>query len=195
MKMTKLAVLSLLFTGFALSNCQQAEPTVPATVQSEAAAKKNSIQRGEYLVNVLGCDDCHTPKTMTAQGPAPDMSRRFMGHPKDEPFPPKFDTKLITENHLAVMSPGMTAAAGPWGISFAANISPDDTGIGAWTEAQFFKAIREGKSKGLDGARPLLPPMPWFAYAKLTDEDLRAVFNFLKTVKPMENIVPQPKEL
>lgn len=58
--------------------------------------------------------------------------------------------------------------------------------------AQFEKAIREGKSKGLDGTRPMLPPMPWPNIAKLSDEDLQAVFTYLKSLPPVKNAVPNP---
>ncbi|GAB1443700.1 hypothetical protein MASR2M39_25420 [Ignavibacteriales bacterium] len=59
------------------------------------------------------------------------------------------------------------------GASFAANLTSDATGIGTRTEEQFIKALREG-NKGLDNTRPLLPPMPWQSYAKMTDDDLKA---------------------
>jgi hypothetical protein len=85
-----------------------------------------------------------------------------------------------------------TAAAGPWGVSFAANLTSDESGIGNWTEEQFFKAIREGKSKGMDNTRPLLPPMPWENFKNLTDDDLRAMFAYLKSTKPVRNVVPAP---
>jgi hypothetical protein len=91
------------------------------------------------------------------------------------------------------MSMDLTAATGPWGTSYAANISSDATGIGNWTEAQFIKCMREGKLKGMDNARPLLPPMPWPNFAKLTDTDLKAIFAFLKSTKPVDNVVPAPK--
>jgi len=193
-KISPIVFLLALSPVFTSCEPKEAAETETPAVTAEAA-KRYSVSRGEYLVNVMGCDDCHTPKTMTPQGPAPDLTRRFMGHPANEPFESADKKNLIENQHVAVFSPGMTAAAGPWGVSFAANISPDDTGIGAWTEAQFFKAIREGKSKGLDGTRPLLPPMPWPGLAKLADEDLRAIYNYLKTVTPMKNIVPQPKGL
>lgn len=90
------------------------------------------------------------------------------------------------------MSPDLTAAAGPWGISYAANITSDETGIGAWKEEQFKKSVREGKLKGLDGARPLLPPMPWQNFRKLTDLDLKAIYTFLQSTTPVKNVVPQP---
>ncbi len=194
MKMNRLWAMALLLAALGLTYCQPTDQETQATNEA-STPKMTAVQRGEYLVNALGCDDCHTPKTMTEQGPVPDLTRRFMGHPADEPFEGADKKQLVETQHVAIFSPGMTAAAGPWGISFAANITPDDTGIGAWTEAQFVKAIREGKSKGLDGTRPLLPPMPWPGYAKLTDEDLSAVFSYLKSITPIKNIVPQPKGL
>lgn len=179
-----------------LTNCQQQPAEKPAATETAAAATvEDSAKRGEYLVSVLGCDDCHTPKSMTPQGPVPDMSRRFMGHPAGEPFTTDDKKKMITEQFVAVFSPGMTAAAGPWGVSYAANITSDDTGIGTWTEAQFIKALREGKSKGMDGTRPILPPMPIPSYKNLSDDDLKAVFAYLKKVNPVKNTVPAPKTL
>lgn len=86
----------------------------------------------------------------------------------------------------------LTSAVGPWGMSFTANISSDETGIGNWKEEQFIKALREGKYKGLDQSRPLLPPMPWFVYKNMTDDDLRSIFAFLKSSKPVKNVVPAP---
>jgi hypothetical protein len=85
-----------------------------------------------------------------------------------------------------------TSAVGPWGVSFAANITSAETGIGNWTKEQFFRAIRKGKYKGLEGSRPLLPPMPWQVYRNMTDTDLNAIFAYLQTTKPIENIVPAP---
>lgn len=192
MKTPLFVASGLLVVLAVMSNCQQqtAEPTAaPATTVTDP------VKRGEYLVSILGCDDCHTPKNMTPQGPAPDMTRRFMGHPADEPFTTDDKKQLVDEQHVAIFSAGMTAAAGPWGVSYAANITPDDTGMGAWTEAQFIKAIREGKSKGMEGTRPILPPMPWPLYRSMTDDDLKAVYAYLKTIKPIKNVVPAPKAL
>ena len=89
----------------------------------------------------------------------------------------------------------LTSAAGPWGVSFSANITSDSTGLGNWTEAQFFKALREGKFKGLDQSRPLLPPMPWQNLKHLTDEDIRSIFAFLKSTKPVKNVVPGTRQI
>lgn len=184
---------ALLATTFWLSNCQQ--PAEKPLKAEAGLSKDEQVKRGQYLVSFAGCDDCHTPKIMTPEGPKPDMTRRFSGHPADEPFTAEGKQQLIQTQHVAVFSPGLTAAAGPWGVSYAANLTPDDTGIGTWTEAQFMKAIREGKSKGLDGTRPLLPPMPWQVTRNMSDEDLKAVFAYLQTVNPIKNAVPAPKTL
>lgn len=70
-----------------------------------------------------------------------------------------------------------TAFAGPWGVSFTANLTPDrNTGLGIWTEEMFIKTLRTGKHWGV--SRDILPPMPWFNYGEMSDEDLKAVFRY-----------------
>lgn len=82
-----------------------------------------------------------------------------------------------------------TAFAGPWGISYAINLTSDEeTGLGIWTEDMFISAIRSGKQFGK--GRPIMPPMPWQAYSHMTDDDLKAMFAYLKTVPPIANHVP-----
>jgi len=84
-----------------------------------------------------------------------------------------------------------TAFAGPWGVSYGANLTPDrDTGLGQWTEKMFLDAMRTGKHAG--AGRPILPPMPWPSYKQMTDDDLKAVFAYLQSVKPISNRVPEP---
>lgn len=148
------------------------------------------VVRGEYLVNTIGCDDCHSPKRMGPQGPELIPELRFSGFTKGNQFPP-VDTKSIQKG-WTLIGPDFTMAAGVWGVSFAANITSDVTGIGNWKEENFIRAIREGKLKGLEGSRPLLPPMPWFLYKNMTDEDLKSIFAYLKTTKPVNNAVPNP---
>ncbi|HNL64873.1 MAG TPA: diheme cytochrome c-553, partial [Ferruginibacter sp.] len=106
----------------------------------------------------------------------------------------KVDTSVIG-NGWMMLGGDLTNAVGPWGMSFAGNISSDETGIGNWSEQQFITALRKGKLKGLEGSRDLLPPMPWFVYKNLTDEDLRSIYAYLKTTKPVKNVVPAPKAL
>ena len=116
-----------------------------------------------------------------------------MGHPADEVYTMDAEkSKLIKEQQVAVFSPGLTGIAGAWGVSYAANLTPDETGTGNWTFEQFEKAIREGKSKGLDGARTLLPPMPWPQYRFMNDQDLRAIFAYIQSLPPVKNVVPNP---
>lgn len=88
-----------------------------------------------------------------------------------------------------------TAAVGPSDASFYANLTSDATGIANCTEELFFTALRKGKYKDLEGGRSLMPPMPWPMLAKLMDEDTRAIFSYLKTVKPVKNVPPSPLPL
>nr|MBA2563259.1 c-type cytochrome [Chitinophagaceae bacterium] len=160
----------------------------PQTISADSL-----IKRGEYLVTIMGCDDCHSPKIMGAQGPELDMQKRLSGYPAERPLS-NADANTL-KNGWLLFSGDLTAAAGPWGVSFSANITSDSTGIGNWSEEQFKKAIKQGKYKGLDSTRMLLPPMPWPNYRNLKDEDVKAIFAFLKSVKPVKNLVPQPKQL
>src|SRR5881227_4276485 len=147
------------------------------------------INRGKYLVNIMGCNDCHSPMIMTPRGPGIDSSKMLSGFPVGQELPAIDETNV---QGYSLFSLAGTAITGPWGTSYAANLTSDETGIGNWSEAQFFKAIREGKYKGLDNARSLLPPMPWRGYAQASDEDLRAIFTYLKSTPPIENRVPAP---
>lgn len=152
-------------------------------------SRQDKIQRGEYLVNVIGCGDCHAPKKMTDKGPVPDMDRYLSGYNGSQPVP-KFDTKVMQRDHVLMFTPDLNAFAGPWGVSFAANITPDETGIGNWTLDNFKRVMREGKFKGLENSRDILPPMPWQNFKNLKDEDLEAMFLYLKSLKPISNSVP-----
>ena len=179
---------ALLFACACLAvQCEQ-KTTAPAQPASDAEA----VERGKYLVSILGCDDCHSPKIMTDKGPAPDPKLRLSGHPASVPLPAVTDPSMVAPGQWVLFNPMLTAAVGPWGTSYAANLTPDETGLGNWTFEQFKKAMQEGKSKGLDGGRMLLPPMPWINYIGMRDEDLRAVFAFLKTLPAVKNVVPAP---
>jgi cytochrome c553 len=169
----------------------ETKATEGKAVASKDLSDPELIKKGGYLVTAMGCDDCHSPKKMGAQGPEIIADLRFSGFQSGNKTP-KIDTTQV-RNGWVLFTPDLTSAVGPWGQSFAANISSDSTGIGSWKEEQFFKAIREGKQKGLDGTRPLLPPMPWPNYAKLSDEDLRAIFAYLRSTTPVKNVVPAPR--
>lgn len=158
------------------------------TKDSAQASKPNLVERGKYLVTTMGCNDCHSTKKMGPQGPVIDSAVMLAGYLETSPLP-TFEADAVKKG-FAVFTPGLTAAMGPWGTSFAANLTPDSTGIGSWSLDQFKKAIREGKYKGLEGSRPLMPPMPWQNFTNMTDEDAEAVFTYLKSIKPVKNRVP-----
>lgn len=169
--------------------CQDGKASEQA--KSIAMTQQEKVKRGEYLVNSIGCDDCHSPKKVTATGFEIIPELRLSGfNPAMATMKPATDA--VNQGWM-LFAPDLTTAVGAWGQSYAANLTPDPTGIGNWTEAQFIKAIREGKFKGLDNTRPLLPPMPWFVYRNLTDDDLKSIFAYLKSTKPVKNVVPQPK--
>jgi hypothetical protein len=158
------------------------------TVSIPQTNNQDLIQRGKYLTTIAGCNDCHSPKIMTDHGPALDPSRLLSGHPQYETTPP-----ILKDNRGWILfSPGLTAFVGPWGTSYAANLTPDDTGIGNWTFEQFERAIRKVKYKGLEAGRTLLPPMPWQMYKDMNDDDLQSIFAYLKSLKPVSNTVPSP---
>jgi hypothetical protein len=155
--------------------------------------KKDSVslvKRGEYLVTIGVCDDCHSPKRMGPKGPEIDMERRLSGFPGTRPVPSY--NKELMKSGIVQFNEDFTSAAGVWGISFAANLTGDATGIGNWPLENFKYAIRHGKLKGMESGRDLLPPMPWTNFTKMTDEDLEAVYTYLKTIKPVNNVVPAP---
>jgi hypothetical protein len=143
-------------------------------------------ERGRYLVTTIGCGDCHTPMKLGPNGPEPDMTRFLSGHPEQIGAMPA--AKLQGPWVWAGGGPS-TAFAGPWGVSYAANLTPDrNTGLGIWTEEMFVKAIRTGRHMGT--SREILPPMPWPAFRNATDDDLKSIYAYLRTVKPIANHVP-----
>jgi cytochrome c553 len=160
----------------------------PAPPPAPAAPAQSPVERGKYIVSASGCHDCHTPHVMGPNGPEPDMSRMLSGHPENAVADkaPKLDMPWI-----GAVSADMTAWAGPWGISYTANLTPDEnTGLGNWTEDMFVTAIREGKHMGT--SRPILPPMPWPAFRNYSDDDLKAIFAYLRSIPPVTNHVPDP---
>lgn len=157
--------------------------------QAPQKAAQTPVERGKYLVVAGACNDCHTPFKLGPQGPEPDISRMLSGHPEGMQLGPP--PQLPANGWGFAGSLTNTAWAGPWGISYTANLTPDEeTGIGAWSEQNFIDAMRKGQHLG--GGRPILPPMPWMWIGKLSDDDLKAVFAYLKSVKPIKNHVPDP---
>jgi hypothetical protein len=130
-----------------------ASPSTP----DKSGNADNLVVRGKRLVDSHDCHACHTPMKMGPKGPEPDMAMALSGHPEKlvMPPPPKLDGAWGW-----VGSSTNTAFAGPWGISYAINLTSDpDTGVGKWREEDFVAAIRTGKHLGV--GRPIAPPMPW----------------------------------
>ncbi|WP_126245289.1 c-type cytochrome [Chitinophaga rhizosphaerae] len=171
-----------------LFSCNSVDNDPPGGAASDSAALVN---RGAYLVTIGGCNDCHSPKRMGKMGPEVIPETQLSGYPSSRPLA-AFDTALAKKG-IAQFNEDMTAAAGPWGISFALNITSDVSGIGNWTPENFKTAMRHGKLKGAEKGRTLLPPMPWTNYTQMTDEDLNAIFSYLKQTNPVKNFPPVPQ--
>jgi mono/diheme cytochrome c family protein len=158
--------------------------------EQKTLSQDELIARGKYIVTTGGCGDCHTPKIMTANGPMEDTTRTLAGFPQGGVLPP-LDVKMVAPGNWVATEMNLAGWVGPWGISFAANLTPDNgTGIGGLSEEMFIKSLREGKFMGV--GRPLLPPMPWQVYGQKTDEDLKAIYAYLKSLPPINNKVPDP---
>jgi mono/diheme cytochrome c family protein len=167
---------------------QTAAPAVSPLAAPEGRHATSAVERGRYIVTTSGCNDCHTPWKMGAKGPEPDLSRMLSGHPEGMalPPPPQADGPWIVSAAAT-----NTAWAGPWGVSFTANLTPDrETGLGKWTLRNFVETIRTGRHMGR--GRQVLPPMPIPMYRHMTDDDLASVFAFLQSIPAVKNRVPEP---
>ena len=180
-------MLAALILVVLLTACDENQP------EKKILSEKEMIERGKYLVTAGGCHDCHSPKVFGPQGPKIDETKILSGHPAEMKLS-EFDPAILEPGKYILFTQDVTAAIGPWGASFAANLTPDnETGIGTWQPEMFINALRTGKHLG--AGRPILPPMPWEMIGKLTDEDLKAVFAYLKSIPPVKNKVPDPKPL
>lgn len=194
--MKTVIVLVALCASIFLAYCNQGGETDQGAAgdnpQTTGGDTLGNIERGRYLVAIGGCNDCHTPKIYSEQGMGLDSSRFLAGHyGGDTTLGPVGSECLTPQGWIAATNADLTAWAGPWGISYAANITPHELyGIGSWTSDAFIKTMRTGKHLG--AGRPILPPMPWFNLALATDDDLHSMFAYLMSVEPIANEVPQP---
>jgi hypothetical protein len=188
-----LCAVSICVFSFYLFSCNDSKTAKdePASgTESKTMSKEEMIKRGDYLVTTGSCNDCHSPKVFTAQGPVPDSTKLLSGHQAGSPLPP-IHAKSLQPGNWMLMAADITAFVGPWGISYTANLTPDSaTGIGAWSEAIFINTIRSGKHLG--NGRDILPPMPWQFISKMTDDDLKSVYAYLMSLPAISNRVPGP---
>jgi cytochrome c553 len=176
MKQTRVVLTVLMVAAVPVTLAQKREPQTP-------------VERGKYLVMTMGCHDCHTPKKLGPHGPEPDFSRGLIGHPEGSELPPPPKAGDGPWNVIGTWD--LTAWTGPWGVTYATNLTPDEnTGLGIWTEEMFVKAMRTGRHMGT--SRPILPPMPWPNLAAASDRDLKALFAYLRSLPPVKNRVPEP---
>jgi cytochrome c553 len=127
----------------------------PVTAPVALPDLSDPVKRGSFLVNLVGCADCHTP---------------------------------VDSHHNPIESMafgGGNIMQGPWGNVATANLTPDPSGIPYYDEALFIRAIRTGAV----GSRELSRAMPWLVMRNMTDQDLSAIFAYLKTLKPVSHLV------
>ncbi|EKR72648.1 c-type cytochrome [Leptospira noguchii] len=181
MKKIHSSILILIFAILTFLNCSNQNNN----------SNSSRIERGKKLVMVAGCTDCHTAKIMTPQGPVPDASKFLAGYLETNQLP---DYKNYKNSPWLLFTGDLTAVVGPWGVSFAKNITPDpETGIGGWTEDMFIQTVRTQKRLGV--GRPILPPMNGVFIGNmnpLNDDELKDIFAYLKSLKPVRNRVPEP---
>ncbi len=122
----------------------------------------DSIAYGGYLVTVASCGDCHT----------------------------KFDKgEFVKGTEFG----GGREFQFPAGMVRSANITPHETGLGTWTRARFIKRFKDYQdstyqSPKIDITKQFNTPMPWMMYSKMTESDLAYIYQYLKTVKPIDGV-------
>ena len=176
-------VLFVLLNSCGMESNQVKDPSVSMDTT-------NLILKGEKLVAIGGCNDCHSPKRVGAKGPEIIPELLLSGYPSERPL--SLHEVELAKKGIIQMNEDGTAALGPWGASFAGNLTSDSTGAGSWPFDNFKRAMRHGRFKGIETARMLLPPMPWQGYAKFSDDELKAIHAYLHSIRPVHNVPPPP---
>jgi mono/diheme cytochrome c family protein len=123
----------------------------PAVKNVKAPPASDTLKYGEYLATIGHCMECHTPRD---------------------------DKGMLEHNKLGA---GGQTFKGPWGESTSRNLTPHETGLKNWTDAQIAKALREGVDR--DG-KPYKPPMAFGFYKNISDADMGALIAWLRSLKP-----------
>ncbi len=193
---TALIASAILLTAFISTASVGAEGTggtsgqASAKPEAKASNTLKQVARGKYLVDIMGCHDCHTPMKMGPKGPEWDMTRALSGHPEEMVMPP---APPAAGPWVASIGATFTAFASPAGTVFTRNLTPDkETGLGDWTVEEFIATMKTGRERGK--GRPVMPPMPVQNLAALTDSDIRALFAYLQSIPAIKNRTPQPIE-
>jgi cytochrome c5 len=196
MKLGLFPVLALVLLAACTEKKEAPASTAPTTQKeppavAAAATHADIVKRGEQLVKMGGCSDCHTPMAFDPKigMPVPQMDRFLSGHPAGAPDPSGNPGK----GDQAVIGPTFTSFRLPFGVVYARNLTPDpETGL-RMEKAQFIATLRTGKHRGEAEGRPILPPMPWMNLQNASDEDLTAMYSYLQSITPIKNAVPEPK--
>jgi hypothetical protein len=136
---TLLLAVTLICTQCSDEKSENSSEVKTASATPQFGAYDSQVKWGESLVRNGGCNDCHTPKKMGPNGPENDMSLMLSGHPSQAPAA-AFDAKEAAQKGL-IVTQTFTSWTGPWGVTYAANLTSDSTGIGAWKEEQFLKCL------------------------------------------------------
>jgi len=192
-KINAIYLIPLLFIFTIFTSCSEPEVKTEEspTMDVSEPSQEELVAMGAQLVKKMGCHDCHSPKIMTKNGPMLDPERILSGFPQEEVLA-EVNPELMKDGSWILMNQGLTAFVGPWGTSYTANLTSDATGVGNWTEEAFKIAITEGWYKGIRDGRKLLPPMPWQNLTDLTDEEIHAMYTYLQSTTPVNNVVPPP---
>ncbi|WP_249157983.1 cytochrome c [Bradyrhizobium jicamae] len=133
-----------------------------AGASGPAGADERQVQRGKYLVGIVGCGDCHTPGHFFGK---PDLGRALSG------------------SEVGFEIPQL-------GVFYGSNLTPDkETGLGNWSVAEIVTAFTKGITPD---KRELSPAMPWRGFSEMTAADAYSIAEYLKTLKPVKNAVPGP---
>jgi cytochrome c553 len=187
---TAIVAAAIILTAVLATASLKADST-PGVGPETKAGKAAQIKRGEYLVEIMGCHDCHTPAKMGPNGPEQDRTRALSGHPEELVMPPA--PALPPGPWVASIAATFTAFASPGGTVFTRNLTPDkETGLGDWTVEEFIATMKTGRERGK--GRPVLPPMPVQNLKALSDSDIRALFAYLQSIPAIKNRIPQPIE-
>jgi len=171
---------------FAVTSRPQVAFSVSAPAKDAAPSPADLVARGQYLATLMACADCHSPhddKGGLVKG------REFSGHPEGAPLP-TWNPEMLKQGNLATIAPTLTAFAGPLGVAVAPNLTPDmETGLmGVMTLETLTQSFRTGNH--WKGGRPVMPPMPVPFYKDIKDEDLKAIYTFLKSLPAVKNKAP-----
>jgi len=139
---------------------------VPEPDRQQTNYAQSIVDHGKYLVNILGCANCHTDGALINEpNPAKQLAGSRIG--------------IAYTNPLEDKNPG---------VVYPSNLTPDlETGIGNWTDIEMIKMIRSGVDRH---GRRKLSVMPWPAYSVVSDDDALAVVSYLRSLAPVKHRVP-----